>query len=115
MGKLNVHVGTTLKVNAVVEAALGKNGKPAYEQKNGDKSKEILGFAHPVDIGLFEEPDHPVLLPFLRLQAVPDFSRKHRRSRGVVAPHIADSGPSNQSPLSTEKNWESRLESPGTA
>ena len=58
LSKSDINVCTALEVNAVVEAAFGENRNPAGEQKNRAQRIEILSFAHPVDIGLFEELYH---------------------------------------------------------
>src|SRR5206468_3756533 len=70
LGEFDVHISAALKVDAVVHTALLPNGKPACEEKNGAQGIEILGLAHPIDVGLFKELDHPLFLPFLRLQAL---------------------------------------------
>ncbi len=59
-GKTDIHVGATPEVDAVLNAALEKYGAPADEQQESAQCEEILGFAHPVDVGLFEELDHAV-------------------------------------------------------
>src|SRR5579871_3005649 len=58
LGEANVHVRATFEVDAVIEPALLPNGDPTSEKKNGAEGIEILGFAHPINVGLFEELDH---------------------------------------------------------
>ncbi len=54
LGEAHVHVGAAFKVNPVTQAAFEENRSPPGEEKNATQGKEILGFAHPVDVGLFE-------------------------------------------------------------
>src|ERR1700676_29806 len=58
LGKADVHVGAAFEVDAVPEPAFDQYGSPARKQENAAKGIEILGFAHPIDAGLFEELDH---------------------------------------------------------
>jgi hypothetical protein len=53
-----VHVGATFEINPVAKTAIDENRSPPSEEKNAAQGIKILGFAHPVDVGLFEELDH---------------------------------------------------------
>ncbi len=54
----HIHVGAAFEIDAVVNAALEENRCPAGEQKQSAQGVEIFRFAHPVNIGLFEELYH---------------------------------------------------------
>src|SRR6266576_2761040 len=56
-----VHVCATTKINPVLDATSEENRSPPGEKKNATQDKEILGFAHPVDVGLLEEFDHSAI------------------------------------------------------
>ena len=58
LGKTDIHVGATLEIDPVANSTTEKNRSPPSEEKNATQGKEILGFAHPVDVGLLEELDH---------------------------------------------------------
>ncbi len=58
LGEADIHVGTAFEVDPVANPASEKNRSPPSEEKNTAQGIEILGFAHPVDIGLFEELNH---------------------------------------------------------
>jgi hypothetical protein len=58
LGKSHIHVGATFEVDPVAKTAIDENRSPSSEEKNAAQGIEILGFAHPVDAGLFEELDH---------------------------------------------------------
>ena len=76
LGKSYIHVGAAFEINPVAKTAIDDNRSPPGEEKNAAQGIEILGLAHPVDVGLFEELDHAYLLPFLRLQGVAECSRR---------------------------------------
>src|SRR5260370_6416712 len=58
LGKANVHLGAAFETDSVANPATEENRRPSTEEKNTPHAIEILGFAHPVQIGLFEELDH---------------------------------------------------------
>jgi hypothetical protein len=61
LSEADIHVCATLEVDSVFNSTLHQNRGPANKQQNTAESKEILGLAHPIDVGLFEELDHAVL------------------------------------------------------
>ena len=54
LGETNIHVRAALEVDAVTKSAMQKDRGPAGHEQNGAKGLEILGFAHPVDVGFFK-------------------------------------------------------------
>ena len=56
--KTHVHVRSTLKIQAVANAALRNDRNDACQQQQSAERVEVLRLAHPVDIGLFEKLDH---------------------------------------------------------
>src|SRR6267154_1151028 len=58
LGEAHIHIGAAFEIDSVANPATEQNRSPSSEEKNAAQGIEILGFAHPVQIGLFEELDH---------------------------------------------------------
>src|SRR6202012_3483141 len=80
-----VDVGATLEIDAVTEAAFMQPGDEPCDEKNGAQAVEILGLAHPVDIGLFKELNHAEMRPSFRLQRLNNCSQDNAISGPLMA------------------------------
>jgi len=60
-GKTNVHVSAATKIDSVLNTASEENRNPSDEKKNTAQGVEVLGLAHPIEIGLLEELEHAFL------------------------------------------------------
>ncbi len=65
LGETHIHVGAAFEVDPVAKTAFVENRNPPSEEKNAAQGIEILGLAHPVDVGLFEELDHAAFASLL--------------------------------------------------
>ena len=61
LGEAHIHVSAAFEVDPVTQTAFEENRSPPGEKKNATQDKEILSFAHPVDVGLLEEFDHSAI------------------------------------------------------
>ena len=58
LGEPHAYVRPALEIDALAQSALMVNGDHAGYKEDAAKTIEILGLAHPVDVGLFEQLNH---------------------------------------------------------
>src|SRR5262249_4786802 len=61
LSEAHIHVGATPEIDSILDSALEEDGPPSDGQQGTAQGEEILGLAHPIQIGLLKELDHSVL------------------------------------------------------